>query len=139
MSDFERRVGSVQALVGAALPANYLSFLRAGTSTSGRHVGVPFRGELWDVTYFLELSSGPEYRQLDTTCRLVSDVLPPFVLPIASDHAGNFFCLFLKGELKGQVAWWNHEREIGDHNTEPVAPSLEAFLDSVEEFGSNDA
>jgi len=139
MSDFEKRVSSVQALVGAALPAEYLSFLRAGPPTYDRAVGVPLRGELWDVTYFFILSPGPEYRQLDATCRLVSDVLPPFALPIASDHAGNFFCLFLHGESKGQVAWWDHERELDDHHTEPVAASFEAFLSSIEEFKPNDA
>jgi hypothetical protein len=139
MRDFEKRVGNVQALVGAMLPAEYLSFLLQGPPTFARAVGVPFRGELWNLIYFFELSLGPEHRQLDVTCRLVSDVLPPFALPIASDHAGNFFCLFLQGPLKGQVAWWNHERELGDHNTEPVATSLEAFLSSIEEFRPNDA
>jgi hypothetical protein len=134
MKSFEERVREVERTVGATLPPNYTSFLRAGPPTYDGAVGVPVRGELWNVTDFLELSNGEDYRQLDYMVQLLFDALPQFALPIALDHAGNFFCLFLGGEKKGEVAWWHHEREAGDDHTENVAPSFEVFVASIKEI-----
>jgi hypothetical protein len=134
MKGFADRVRAVEELVGANLPFEYVSFLRSGPPKFSRPVGVPFKDELWDVRHFHELSDREEHCQLDVKCRLVSDVLPPFAVPVASDHAGNFFCLFVHGECQGQVVWWDHERELGDYKTERVATSFSEFVASIREF-----
>jgi len=55
MKSFADRVKSVEALLGADLPASYRTFLWQPYSRPKKSVGVPFRGELWDVQDFLRL------------------------------------------------------------------------------------
>ena len=124
----------MEALLGVDLPARYLSFLSQPYSLPTKRVGVPFRGELWDVHAFYRLDDGPSYRQLDATFNLVHDALPPFTLPIARDHAGNFFCIVVAGEREGHIVWWDHERVMGDHHVEDVADSLNHFMGAITEF-----
>ncbi len=132
MKNFLERIAGVERLLGAPLPSEYVELLRDGVPDleEGRH-GVPFRGELWDVNYLHELTSGPDYRQLDKTFAIVHDVLPVHMIPVALDHAGNFFGLFVNGTQRGEVVWWNHERAHGETHTEPVASSLSTFIASI--------
>jgi len=131
MLQFERRVKDVEATIGVSLPPEHVRFLREGPPSLDEPVGVPFRGEVWDISYFFRLDDGPNHKQLDKTCRLVSDVLPEHALPVAEDHAGNFFCLFVAGPNAGRIVWWDHERDLGDDHVEDVAPSLATFLTAL--------
>jgi len=76
-----------------------------------------------------ELGIGPDSSQLDRVYKIVGDVLPTKAIPIAEDSAGNLFLLDCQ---TGQVAWWDHERELGDDKTEPVAQSFDEFLTRIE-------
>jgi len=129
MESFFERIGRVEDLLGNDLPEDYVAFLEK--PRFAQKMAAPFRGRLWPVTCLFELGKGPGYQQLDGTLRLVHDVLPPGTLPIARDHAGNFFCLVLDGPRVGQVVYWDHEREIGDHTVENVSLSLTDFVSSL--------
>jgi hypothetical protein len=134
MKSFDERVRSVEALLGTSLPPDYLAFLLRPVRPDASRIGVPFRDELWDVAQIFELGDGPDYLQLDATFRLVHDVLPRYHLPIAADHADNFFCLVVQGNQAGQIVWWDHEREEHELTTESVADSLSTWVSAMREI-----
>jgi len=131
MPSFDERVERVESIVGASLPPEYVAFLKSGPPVYDDAFGVPFREDIWNVTDYLELSAGRDYLQLDSMCESVASFFPPYAVPIASDHAGNFFCLYVAGEFSGQVHWWDHERDPDETATEFVATSLSAFLSGI--------
>src|SRR5262245_55341352 len=87
---------------------------------------------------FLRLDDGKSYLQLDDMFQRVHDALPPYTLPFARDHAGDFFCIVGKGDRHGRIVWWDHEREVGDNRVEDVADSFEHFLSAITEFSDDD-
>lgn len=139
MKTFADRIKSVEAVLGANLPASYCAFLSRPYSQPGKSVGVPFRGELWDVEEFLRLDNSVDYFQLDSTFERVHNALPPNTLPFARDLAGNFFCIVVAGDRNGRVVWWDREREIGDNHVEDVADSLDDFMRALTEFSDDNA
>lgn len=130
---FSNRIRDVEHAIGSTLPRDYIELLKNGVPKYNVPPVVPFRDDVWDILDFFELGGGPKYVQLDEMCRLVSDVLPRFAVPIASDQAGNLFCLFVDGPHSGQVVWWDHERASNDYEIEVVSPSLSAFLSSIQQ------
>lgn len=120
------RLAKLEQAVGAVLPSEYKLFL--ATHVSQDQPNLAFSGERhWDVRTLYELADGGLDDQLDRVYSLVGDVLPAYALPIGEDWGGNFYCLITHGDSAGHVVWWNHERELGDDRTEPVAPSFAAF------------
>jgi hypothetical protein len=95
--------------------------LRKAVTASLRRVKNPR-----SATFRLDGTGGRD--QLDAVYALVGDVLPPGAIPCAEDWAGNFFCLMLAGRQRGQVVYWDHERDEGDHSVRVLAPSLEKFV-----------
>lgn len=82
---------------------------------------------VYDVRTTFALDDGDKADQLDHVWELVGDVLPPDALPFAEDWGGNFYCLMLSGTLTGQVVWWDHEQDEGDHSVVAIASSVAEF------------
>jgi hypothetical protein len=133
------RIKSVEALLGADLPATYRSFLSQPFSQPSALMGVPFQGEQLDVQEFLRLDDGEDYLQLDSTFSRVHHALPPYMIPFARDLGGNFFCIVVRGTLIGRIVWWDHEREVGDHRVEDVAESFGDFMSAMTKLSDDDA
>lgn len=126
-SDPLERLQKLEAVWRVRLPPEYRAFL---LETSEAPVAVdPGFNAVRDV---FELGNGPSYLQLDEVMRLVGDVIPPQAVPVAEDLAGNLYLLDCSdGPGSGRITWWDHERELGDHHTEPVEPSFRSFIEAV--------
>ena len=112
--------------IGVRPPPEYLAFLATHrVDPDGDGFVVSSDPEHWIVTKFFEIGDGPDFVQADETYRLVGDVLPNGMIPIAEDHGGNFFLLDCSSGTG--VYWWDHERDLGDDRVEKVAGSFDEF------------
>jgi SMI1 / KNR4 family (SUKH-1) len=130
MKQLPERIKFVEALLGADLPAGYRSFLSQPFSQPTKLLAVPSSRGDFDVREFLRLDDGADYLQLDSTFKRVHAALPSGMVPIASDIAGNFYCIVVMEAQAGRIVWWDHEREVGDHHVEDVAASFDDFMSS---------
>ena len=122
------RRAALELRLGHALPAALLALLVERPPIVEGDVAFVTAERVWDVRTSYALDDGETGHQLDRLYQLIGDVLPPDTLPLASDWAGNFYCLVLAGARTGQVVYWDHERDLGDHRTELVADSLDQFF-----------
>jgi hypothetical protein len=126
--DIER----LEQRVGRPLPGSYKDFLR-------RQDG----GQLQDNNEAVNeiFGVGPDapdwanmWKKLDT----YAGRLPTWLLPVASDGAGNLFALSLRDRDKGSVWFWDHEREAdedeppADDNIAQRAADWRGFLESLQ-------
>jgi SMI1 / KNR4 family (SUKH-1) len=125
-----RRLTALEAQLGVELPVGFGVTLTDREPIREGRVALVTPDRVWDVRTTFRLDSGTK-DQLDRVYELVGDVLPPGALPFAEDWGGNFYCLMLSGPRAGQVVFWDHERDGGDHQVEPVAGSIEAFYASL--------
>jgi SMI1-KNR4 cell-wall len=123
-----RRLTALEARLGIELPAEFSIALAEREPIRQGRVALVTPNRVWDVRTTFRLDSGGKEDQLDRVYELVGDVLPPGALPFAEDWGDNLYCLMLSGPRAGQVVFWDHERDEGDHRVEPVADSIEAFL-----------
>ena len=129
--DRDRQI-ALEKNLGAQLPADLVASLNNREPISEGHVAFVAGDTVWDVrTTFTLGGARMDADQLDRVYELVGDVMPPGALPVAEDWAGNFYCLLVAGSEAGRIVYWDHERDLGDHHTDPVAQSLNEFLDSL--------
>jgi hypothetical protein len=67
--------------------------------------------------------------------------IPAWLLPIAADEGGNAICVGLRGEGRGRIYFWDHEREGEGEDPEmavtAIAPSFSVFCDGLFGFGAD--
>jgi hypothetical protein len=67
--------------------------------------------------------------------------LPAGVILIGGDPGGNGICLVISGERRGQIWFWDHEREPSKpdwSNMDLVAPSFDAFMRGLTRVAGDD-
>ena len=122
------RVKDLTNRLSAALPPEYVEFLRAHRAMPVDLV-VASNPDYWGVHTIFELADGNDDHQVDLIQQILWDVLPSGTLPIAEDEAGNLFLLDCnEGTSMGSVLWWDHERNLGEMQTERVASSFREFV-----------
>jgi len=126
----ERRIESLEAALGASLPAAYRAFLLSHREDPSRPVQVVSTNpDYWDVRHILEIGDAKDYLQVDDCYALVGDVLPDGMLAVADDRGGNLYLLDCRaGPSTGAVYWWDHEQELGEDRVALVAKSFPEFL-----------
>jgi hypothetical protein len=124
------RLAALEAQLGHRLPPDLVAALSDREPVVEGDVALVTPDEVWPVrtTYRLD---GDEDDRLGAVYKLVGDALPPGAVPFAEDWAGDYYCLMLEGPYAGQVVYWWHEREAGDHRVKPVAASVSDFLDGL--------
>lgn len=132
MSIDRDRLIALEKSFGHQLPADLVAVLNDRKPIFEGKVAFVAGDTVWDVRTTFTLD-GPrtDYDQLDQIYDLVGDVMPPGALPVAQDWGGNFYCLMVTGSEAGHIVYWDHERDLGDHHTDPVAQSLDEFLNSL--------
>lgn len=122
-----KRLKAMESRLGMKLPPDFTASLTEREPIREGSVVLVSSDRVWDVRSTFGLDVGDKADQLDFLHELFGDVLPPEALPFAEDWGGNFYCLMLSGPYAGQVVFWDHERDEGDHRVEPVAESIEKF------------
>lgn len=122
-----KRLRALENRLGARLPAELIATLTDREPIREGNVAFVTADRVWDVRTTFVLDERAKSLQLDGVYDLVGDVLPPGALPFAADWGDNFYCVMLSGPCAGQVVYWDHERDEGDHRVEPVAGSITEF------------
>ena len=123
----EARLDRLQTELGAALPAAYRRFLRRhnGGRASDAAFDVPRFGRSL-VNDFLAVDAG-DHCDLMAMRRRVDHVLPPALLAVADDPAGNLICVGLAGATAQRVFFCCLEEPI-ERGLYPLADDFDAFL-----------
>ncbi len=129
----EARVEALEAQIGARLPDDYRQFLLR--YNGGKPLPSGFRLAQRTGPYTDSLVHSLDSLYDDDICNLESTVrwqrVPPGVITIGCDPGGNGICLVVAGERRGQIWFWDHEREPDEpdwSNMDLVATSFEAFM-----------
>jgi cell wall assembly regulator SMI1 len=123
----EARLDRLQAQLGAALPAAYRRFL---LRTNGGRAGdaafdVPRFGRTL-VNDFLGVDAG-DHADLMAMRQRLDHFLPPALLAVADDPAGNLVCIGLAGEMAQRVLFCCLEEPI-ERGLYPLADDFDGFL-----------
>jgi hypothetical protein len=132
----EPRVLALESRFGSRLPEDYREFLLA--FNGGKPVPACFQftsksGRTSDsvVNWFLSLSH-EEMLNIEAVLGWLDSRIPPDVVPIAIDPFGNFILLGLRGDVRGKVYFWDHDREPERQpdwsNIDLIADSFDGFL-----------
>ncbi len=131
----EAAIAAFEASRGFRLPSEYREFLLA--TNGGKPEPCAFQlalrsGPYTDsiVHWFLGLGDTMA-ASLESFAALMAGRMPAELLPIAPDPGGNLVCLGVKGDVRGKVYFWDHERERTPadwSNVDLVADSFDAFL-----------
>lgn len=115
------------------LPHPYREFLKE--QNGGRPLGGDFDVPGWGETLlcdFYAVEAPNKSYDLERAIERLSDVIESqFVIPIASDPAGNHICLGVGGKYFGKVYFWDHE------NWDEERGAMEALIElnsSLDEF-----
>ncbi len=96
-----------------------------------------------DVNWFFAIHEG-EYSNLKfyvDTYKKKNKRLPSHILPIANDSGGNLICISCGQRDRGQIYFWDHEKEV-DYNISDdsdyknlyfISKSLDEFFNSLKE------
>lgn len=123
-------VASLEARVGATLPADYREFL---LSTNGgvpdpNGLSAPSQGGI-GIRWFLSLGPASEDQSLTRAIDTWRDRHPAGMLPIAICEGSNLLLLALTGTPPGKVFYWDHDGEA-DEGEEPRFDNLTEVADS---------
>jgi hypothetical protein len=130
--DLER----LELAIGYPIPGEYLRFLKQ--SNGGRPIPNAFEidGNSQSVVAWFLCVASDQINDIVNTVKRFGNRLPQDCLPFARDPYGNLICLIIEGEHKGQVFFWDHEREVEGNpraNLFFVAKSLREFLEGLHE------
>lgn len=91
------------------------------------------------IEQFYGVRSDDPQRHLATIYDIYRQRIPSDLLPIGEDPGANIVCLGIKGERRGKVFFWDHDREEmppvpTPEDWEPGDSNLSFIADSFEEF-----
>jgi hypothetical protein len=134
----DTEISDLEKLIGLEFPQDYKDHIRkynGGTCTPNIFTflenGIETES---DISYFLSISEDEYYtlKEYIVDFKLDEARLLSSYLPIATDSGGNLVCICCEGEDKGNIFFWDHEKE--DTNSYLVAKSLTTFLEGLKEL-----
>jgi SMI1-KNR4 cell-wall len=136
----EARIARLEQKLGYALPESYRQFLLQFNG------GKPEKRLLTFVERDHEATAAIKYffadcdiglYSIEVKLKTYSGRIPEGYLPIACDSFGNLLLLSLSGEHRGEVYFWDHERELPQpgrsRNTHFVAATFEELIASLKD------
>jgi hypothetical protein len=139
---FSARLLEFERKCGVPLPADYREFLlehNGGQPDTKNVVDFEHQGKpnSSDVHFFYGIHEGENWASIEWYLETGKGRLIEEGLPIAGDSGGNDYVLIVDGKRKGQIYFWDHERETTPpsyENMSYVAPSFTAFCESLHEY-----
>jgi hypothetical protein len=131
----EARVTAFERQLGTPLPDDYRSFLLLYNGGKPTPSGFRLRrrsGPYTDsLVQSLDALHDARLCNLERRVDRLRNRMPREVISIGCDPGGNSICLGISGDRRGQIWFWDHEREpeVPDwSNLDLVAPSFDAFM-----------
>lgn len=134
-------IAVLERLLGFPLPADYAAFLIRFNGGSPTPSTVPIRdwpqgGNEDDVRMLYRIGSEPRVDTYDLRWNIdcYAGRIPEGLLPIADNGGGDQFCMWLTGDERGTVVFWDHEAEHYPPtcaNVHRIAPSFTGFLERM--------
>jgi len=131
------KIYEVEKKFGIKLPESYVKLV--STKNGGYPVpdgfDIPAINDASSVDRFLEIGTGGEL-DVENVMPLLKGRIPFNMFPIAQDPGGNLVLIGVEGEGKGEVFFWDHEREqdndpTGKCNISHISDSLEDFMNNL--------
>lgn len=130
---------AIERLAGCALPVEVRSFLeQTSGSTPAKaefRYGKSCNGASLIQFFYAVTGTARDDDLLLNALKVLKGRIPLKTLPIAEDPGGNVVLVYLEGDRRGEVWYWDHEQEGGpstpDANLHFIASSLSAFLASL--------
>lgn len=129
----ETAVAKLEKQLKHPLPPDYRAFLLAhnGGVPDPPTFALPGERKPTQVlNSFLALGGEPDVDDLSEFLKTYRRRLPAGFLPVAYDAFGNLIIIALAGGKRGQVYFWDHEREQDGDPLRLVAGDWKSFLDS---------
>ena len=128
------RLVEFEERLGAALPADYREFLLShnGGEFVPDEIVLPGHAEPF-------ASMGPLFglhdgrQSLEAACDNVEGLIPAAVLAFGEDVGGNLLCIGIRGEHRGKVFFWDHNRSLPGED-EPSWSGMTLLAGSFAEF-----
>ncbi|MFE8645563.1 SMI1/KNR4 family protein [Sphingomonas sp. NCPPB 2930] len=127
-----------EGFVGVGLPSVYRNYLLSenGGRPEKSRFDIPGQGD--DVVNrFFSVVAKNKSETLTYALSIYKDRIPAEMLPIGNDPGGNLILLALKGGKRGEVFFWDHEKEADDEpqpfyeNIISIAKNFSSFLDAL--------
>lgn len=132
---------TLEAQIGCSLPADYKDFILTTGGVLGlTRASFPVHGfeETECIAVIFGRDGGSNYDLIANFKDLGEDLEVP-VLPIGSDHFGNYLFLGLHGEQKGKFYFWElHPASDAETNVHWVADTFTQFIDSLRSFSADE-
>jgi len=93
-------------------------------------------GKQYEVEHFIPIKNKAGSRDLETVLHLLREdsILPNWLIPLAEEAGGDFYCYSLRNHELGAVYYWSHEFEYGEDPEAYVtflATYLKQFIDEM--------
>jgi hypothetical protein len=128
------RLTLFEVRLGTALPADYRQFLLAhnGGEFVPDEIVLPSQGQPFaSIGPLFGLHDGP--LSLESVCENLEGEIPADVLAFGEDVGGNLLCIGIRGNLRGKVYFWDHNRSFPGAG-EPGWSGMTLLAESFEEF-----
>lgn len=125
------RLAEAEKLLGRDLPGSYVEFLASHRSRDFFDGYLASNPDYWGIRAVFEIGDGSAHDQADQVFRLVGEVIPKLMFPVADDPAGDLYLLDLSNDAR--VVLWSHERGESDDSVAEVATSFQEFVGLIRE------
>jgi hypothetical protein len=140
------RLRRFEESAGFVLPDDYRAFLQQHNggepSPANWHCGPTVNDPVYGWTEisvfvrdFLSITRKPDYASIERTRDVYRDRIPPELLVIGDDGAGNAICLRVDGQDEGSIWFWFHENESDSapwwNNLQLLAPTFTEFFEGL--------
>jgi len=129
----EAAIATLEKRLKHKLPVDYRSFLlshNGGVPSPPTFAPAGATTPTEALNSFLALGGEPGVDDLISFLRIYEARLPAGFVPVAYDAFGNLILLALTGKRRGQVFFWDHEREGEGNPSRLIANDWTSFLES---------
>lgn len=122
--------------IGARLPEDFREYLLQYNGGLPKPNNFNIHNDCSSIHHMFGIHKGPEYSSLKWNVEIKKNAIPNLLMPFADDPFGNILCIGVKGDVKGEIYFWDHEVcEDGDWtDIVKISDSFTLFLNSLFEY-----
>jgi len=134
----ERQISEFEKLIKIRLPGQYRSYLLSHNGAVPNKTTYDFDDTSSNIHCMYGLNGGPEYQELTSCLHVFEGRIANGYVAIGSDGLGNQICIGLRGNARGGIYFWDHEKEhsvvFKRRNLTKISDSFNEFISSLYEY-----
>ena len=122
--------------LGARLPEDFREYLLKYNGGLPEPNNFNIHNDCSSIHHMFGIHDGPEYTSLKWNVEINTTAIPNLLMPFADDPFGNILCIGVKGDVKGEIFFWDHEVcEDGNwSDIVKISDSFTLFINSLFEY-----